>query len=249
MTGLLTLRLPENEKEALALSSQLSGMPISKVIMPFISEGTKVSLGASLLFRIDSNVFKKDHYRDLIDLVQGTTGRSGQIIPALSLGDRPDLVPRIVWDFFELLVSVKAVPRLNSALEEVHLDMDTSYVDAELMKALCYAIGDSYLSMGGSLESMNYQLAKEIFFHRMLHFFYRSNAKGTARALSTQWYSKGDLISKIVGEMNDLYNERTESRVVEAIVMTAPRRKRGRPRKKQRKALPPVQGVVAKELR
>ncbi|MGA1872112.1 MAG: hypothetical protein ACMUHY_00435 [Thermoplasmatota archaeon] len=54
MTGLLTLRLPENEKEALALSSQLSGMPISKVIMPFISEGTKVSLGASLLFRIDS---------------------------------------------------------------------------------------------------------------------------------------------------------------------------------------------------
>ncbi|MGA1872519.1 MAG: hypothetical protein ACMUHY_02510, partial [Thermoplasmatota archaeon] len=92
-------------------------------------------------------------------------------------------------------------------------------------------------------------LAKEIFFHRMLHFFYRSNAKGTARALSTQWYSKGDLISKIVGEMNDLYNERTESRVVEAIVMTAPRRKRGRPRKKQRKALPPVQGVVAKELR
>ena len=46
MSDLLTLRVPGNEKEALAFSSHLSGMPISKVIMPFLTEGAKVSLGA-----------------------------------------------------------------------------------------------------------------------------------------------------------------------------------------------------------
>ncbi|MGA1819480.1 MAG: hypothetical protein ACMUHU_00575 [Thermoplasmatota archaeon] len=248
MSELLTLRMAENEKEALALSSRLSGMPISKVIMPFISEGAKVSLGAALLFRIDTNVFKRDHFEDFIDLLQGTIKGGGSIFPAAVLDEHPNLIPRIIWDFFDLLVSTKAVQRMNAALEDVHIDMDTGFVNPEFLKVLCHSIGDSYLSMGGGLDSMNYQLAQELFFHRMLHFFYRANAKGTARALSTQWYSKGDLVSKIVGDMNDQYNERTESRVVEAIVVSAPQKKRGRPRKKAKRALPPVKGVVAKEL-
>ena len=248
MTELLTLRMADNEKEALALSSRLSGMPISKVIMPFISEGSKVSLGAALLFRIDTNVFKRDHFEEFIGLLQGGFKGGGNIFPTTILDEHPDLVPRIIWDFFDLLVTTKAVSRLNSSLEEVHLDMDTGFVNPEFLKVLCHSIGDSYLSMGAALDSMNYQLAQELFFHRMLHFFYRANAKGTARSLSTQWYSKGDLVSKIVKDMNDQYNERMEVRVVEAIVVSAPQKKRGRPRKKAKRALPPVKGVVAKEL-
>ncbi|MGA1866191.1 MAG: hypothetical protein ACMUFK_01850, partial [Thermoplasmatota archaeon] len=112
------------------------------------------------------------------------------------------------------------------------------------------SIGDTYISMGGSLESINYQLASEIFFNRMLYFFYRANAKGTARALTTQWYSKGDLISKIVGEMNERYNEKTGSSVLEAIVVSSPQKRRGRPKKERRRELPPAnKGFVARELR
>jgi hypothetical protein len=248
MSDLLTLRVPGNEKEALAFSSQLSGMPVSKVIMPFLIEGTKVSLGASLLFRIGTNVYKRDRYEDFIDLLQEPTKKGTSIIAPMGPAELQNIVPRVVWDFFDLLVLTKAVSRMNEALEEVELEMDTSFISPDLLRSLCYSIGDSYLSMGGSLESMNFQLANEVFFHRMLHIFYWSNAKGTQKALSTQWYAKGDLISKIVGEMNEHYSERSGARVMEAIVVSAPARKRGRPKKKKRKALPPGPQVIAKEI-
>ncbi|MBN1390348.1 MAG: hypothetical protein JXA22_06880 [Candidatus Thermoplasmatota archaeon] len=249
MSELLSIRLQENEKEALALSSQLSGMPVSKVIMPFISEGAKVSLGAALLFRIDTNVYRRDHFEDFMELVHRPLKTGGQLFSSAIVDHHQNQVPKIIWDFFEMLFETRAVSRLNSSLEEVLLETDTSYVTSEFLGTLCYSIGDTYLSMGGSLDSMNYQLASEVFFHRMVYFFYRSNAKGTAKALSTQWYSKGDLVSKIVGEMNDRYNERTGSSVLEAIVVSSPRKKRGRPKTKVQKELPPARGVMARELR
>jgi hypothetical protein len=249
MSDLLTLRVPGNEKEALAFSSHLSGMPVSKVIMPFLAEGAKVSLGASLLFRIGTNVYKRDRFEDFIDLLLEPTKKGTSIFSPVGPEEFQNLVPRVVWDFFDLLISTKAVSRLNATLEEVEVEMDTNFITPDLLRALCYNIGDSYLSMGGSLDSMNYQLANEIFFHRMLHFFYWSNAKGTQRSLSTQWYAKGEMISKIVGEMNEFYSERTGSRVMEAIVVSAPSKKRGRPKKKKRKALPPGPQVMAKELK
>ena len=56
MGDLLTIRLDEREKDALALSSKLSEIPISKIIMPYITEGTKISLGGVLLFLIDRSI-------------------------------------------------------------------------------------------------------------------------------------------------------------------------------------------------
>ena len=248
MSDLLTLRVPGSEKEALAFSSNLSGMPVSKVIMPFIAEGVKVSLGAALLFRIGTNVYKRDRFEDFIDLLQEPTKKGTSVFSPVGPEEFQNLVPRVVWDFFELLNTTKAVSRLNATLEEVEVEMDTNFITPDLLRTLCYNIGDSYLSMGGNLDSMNFQLANEIFFHRMLHFFYWSNAKGTQRSLSTQWYSKGELVSKIVGEMNDIYSQKAGARVMEAIVVSAPKKKRGRPKKKKRKALPPGPQVVAKEI-
>lgn len=249
MSDLLTLRVPGNEKDALALSSHLSGMPVSKVIMPFLTEGAKVSLGAALLFRIGTNVYKRDRFEDFIDLLQEPTKKGTSIFAPIGPAEFQNVVPRVVWDFFDLLVTTRTVQRFNTAFEDIEIEMDTSFISPDLLRSLCYSIGDSYLSMGGSLESMNYQLVNEIFFHRMLHIFYWSNAKGTQKALSTHWYAKGDLVSKIVGEMNELYSEKTGARVLEAIVVSAPKKKRGRPKKKRKKALPPGPMVIAKELR
>jgi hypothetical protein len=232
----------------LALTSHLSGMPVSKVIMPFITEGAKVSLGAALLFRIGTNVYKRDRFEDFIDLLQEPTKKGPSIFSSMGPVELQNVVPKVIWDFFDLLVSTRAINRLNTVLEDVEIELDTSFISPDLLRSLCYAIGDSYLSMGGSLGSMNYQLVIEIFFHKMLHFFYWSNAKGTQKALSTQWYARGDTVSKIVGEMNDQYNEKTGAKVLEAIVVSAPNKKRGRPKKK-RKALPPGSQVVAKELK
>jgi len=249
MSDLLTIRLPNNEKDALAFSSHLSGMPVSKVILPFISEGTKISLGALLLFRIDTMVYKKDRLLSFMELILGPTKKGGSIFSMVGPEEYQSILPKIIWDFFELLVETRAMNRINAAFDEVQVEVGADFISEEFLRTLCYTIGDTYLSMGGSLESMNYQLANEIFFQKMMHFFYRANAKGTAKALTTQWYAHGEVVSQILGEMNDIFVERSGSRVMEAIVVSGQKRSRGRPRKKKRKALPPGIGqVLAKEI-
>jgi hypothetical protein len=249
MTDLLTIRLPNNEKEALDFASHLSGMPVSKVILPYISEGTKVSLGALLLFRIDTIVYKKDRLLSFTELIMGPTKKGSPLFSAIGPEEYQSTVPKIIWDFFDLLAETRAISRINVAFEDVQVEIGTDFINPEFLKTLCYTIGDTYLSMGGSLESMNYQLANEIFFQKMAYFFYYANAKGTAKSLTTQWYTHGEVISKILGEMNDRYVERSGSRVMEAIVVSGQKRSRGRPRKKKKKALPPAgPQVVAKEI-
>ncbi|MFO8050105.1 MAG: hypothetical protein R6V01_00190 [Thermoplasmatota archaeon] len=248
MSDLLTIRLPENEKDALAFSSHLSEMPVSKVILPFISEGVHISLGALLLHRIDrSTVFRRENYERFIDMIVGSTSGVG----ALSEGvpeDFHEILPRIVWNFFELMSETKAVQRINSDFDDVEVTMDTTFILPDSIKSLCRSIGASYLSFGGSLDSMNYQLANDIFFKKMLHMFYKANARGTSRALSTQWYANQSLISKLAGEMNDRYMEHTGGRSFEAIEVTG-KKKRGRPAKKKKRSLPAGPQLIAREIK
>ena len=89
MGNLLTIRLPDNEKEALELSSRLSEMPVSKVILPFISEGVKTSLGALLIQRIDrAYVYGRRNHEQFINIIMGpasspSTGGSGVMADSL----------------------------------------------------------------------------------------------------------------------------------------------------------------------
>ena len=83
---------------------------------------------------------------------------------------------------------------------------------------------------------------------KMLQMFYRANAKGTSRALSTQWYANQELVSKIAGEMNDRYMERSGPRSLKAIEVTGKKKKRGRPPKKKKQKLPPGPQIIAREI-
>ncbi|MFW3145723.1 MAG: hypothetical protein ACMUIE_02800 [Thermoplasmatota archaeon] len=250
MGDLLTIRLPDYEKDALDFSSHLSEMPVSKVILPFISEGVKVSLGAVLIQRIDrSYVYGRRNHEQFVELMMSIVSSTNPGSAVGMMENTHERVPKIIWDFFDLLEETRAVGRINTALEEVALTPDASFITPENLRSLCYSIGDSYLMHGGSLESMNYQLANEIFFKRMLYLLYRCNATGTAKSLSTQWYAHQDMISRLANEMNDRYSEKSKSRPVEAIVVTGSKKKRGRPPKRKKKALPPAPQVMAKEIK
>ncbi|MEA3557651.1 MAG: hypothetical protein U9R75_00180 [Candidatus Thermoplasmatota archaeon] len=248
MSSLLTIRLQEKEKEALALASNLNEMPVSKTISPFISEGVKISLGAVLIHRIDrSSVFRKDTYAKFIEIMMGPVNRSPQASGPFT-EDTHEKIPGIIWNFFDLMNETKCLQRINSTLEDIKIEMDTTFVTPENLRSLCFAVGDSYLSFGGPLTTMNYPLANEIFFKKMLYMLYRNNARGTVKALSTQWYANQDMLSKLAGEMNDMYVGRTRSGVVEAIEVTGKvKKKRGRPARKK-KALPPGSHIIAREI-
>jgi hypothetical protein len=108
-------------------------------------------------------------------------------------------------------------------------------------------MGEEYLSSGGSMERLDYQLASEVFYSTMLSDFYRYNAQGTERALTSQLYTHQGMMKELSKEMVDRYFERTRQRKFQAIEMASPAKKRGRPPKKKRKSLPPAK-VVAKEI-
>ena len=247
MGELLTLRLEEKDKNALALASNLSELPISKVIIPFIEEGTRISLGSILLFHIDrSKVFNKRDLSNFTTMIMEPT-RTGEGMIRRSPDEVRNLSPRVVWDFFDLISEARIVKRLEEVMEEISIGMDPSYVTPYFLRTLCFKMGEEYLSSGGSLERLDYQLASEIFYSTMLSDFYRYNAQGTERALTSQLYTHQGMMKDLSKEMVDRYFERTRQRKFQAIEMAAPAKKRGRPPKKNRKSRPPAK-VVAKEI-
>jgi hypothetical protein len=215
--------------------------------MPFIDEGIRISLGSILLFHTDrSKVFDRRDLSGFTGMMLDPT-RSGEGIIRRTPEEVRKISPRVVWDFFDLLAQGKIPKRLEEAMDDVSIGMDPSYVTPAFLRTLCYKMGEDYLAGGGSMERLDYQLASEIFFSNMLESYFRYNAQGTERALSTQMYTHQSLFKEVSREMVDRYFERTRQRKFQAIEMASSPKKRGRPPKKKRKALPPGR-VVAKEI-
>jgi len=234
MNNILALRLHEPSRQVLGLCAYLSEMPISKLLNPFLTDGVRTMLGALIVHHIDRKlIFRRDSFGSFTEMLLSsgseTLGRSSGWDPA-SMRDR---VPRVLFDFFEMMGELKAVPRMNATFEGIMVEMDASYMDPVAIRSLCRALGEAYISSGSSLDRLDYQRAGELFFHQMVLGFYRANAKGTAKALTTQLYAHGDFLEKLSRELKDLYSERTKAGVVEAIVVSGTGGKRGRPPKKK----------------
>lgn len=251
MNNIMALRLQEPSRQVLGLCAYLSEMPISKLLNPFLTDGVRTMLGALIVHHIDRKlIFRRDSFGSFTEMLLSsgseTMGRSSGWDPA-SMRER---VPRVLFDFFEMMGEVKAVPRMNTTFEGITLEMDASYMDPASIRSLCRSLGEAYISSGASLDRLDYQRASELFFHQMVLGFYRANARGTAKALTTQLYAHGDFLERLSRELKDLYSERTRAGVVEAIVVSGTSGKRGRPPKKRPiapsppAAVPPAQRTV-----
>lgn len=230
----MTLRLQDPSRQVLGLCAYLSEMPVSKLLNPFLNEGVKTMLGALIIHHIDRKlIFRRDSFVAFTELLLSSgpdlMGRSAVSEPAL-IRDR---VPRLLFDFFELMGELKVVQRMGSTFEGINVEMDASYMDAATIRTLCRSLGEAYISSGASLERLDYQRAIELYFHQMVLGFYRANARGTAKALTTQLYAHGDFLEKLSLELKELYTERTRAGVVEAIVVSGVGRRRGRPPNKR----------------
>jgi hypothetical protein len=232
MSNIMTLRLQDPSRQVLGLSAYLSEMPLSKLLNPFISDGISTVLGGLIIHHIDRKLmFRRDTFEAFTEMLLSSGAEPFGRPPAWDV--MRERIPRILFDFFELLSELKAVNRFNAALEGVTLEMDASYMDPQYIRSLCHSLGETYMSSGASLDRLDYHKASELFFHQMVLGFYKANAKGTAKALTTQLYAHGDLIDELSRELKDLYSERTKAGVVEAIVVTGGAKRRGRPPKKR----------------
>jgi len=245
MNNIMALRLQEPSRQVLGLCAYLSEMPISKLLNPFLNDGVRTMLGALIIHHIDRKlIFRRDSFGAFTEMLLSSgpdpVGRPSGLDPA-SLRDR---LPRVLFDFFELMGELKAVQRMGSTFEGITIDMDASYMDPAAIRSLCRALGEAYISSGASLARLDYQRASGLFFHQMVLAFYRANARGTAKALTTQLYAHGDFLERLSTELKELYSERTKAGVVEAIVVSGASKRRGRPPKKLKEnpALPAAGG-------
>lgn len=248
MGNLFTVRLEDREKEVMNFSSKLSRMPVSKVINPFLHEGARSALGAALLFQIDrSTIVQKQMYRQFIDLIIDPVRMTPGLPEEGSFEQMFKCTPRIVWDFFDLIKEAKVRQKLVAIMKGVEFHEEIDFIDPRALRFISYHLGDQYVTQGGSLSRMDYHLATKTFFHIMLHSYYRNNASGTSKSLSSQWYTHQDIISRIEEELIDRYEKKVRTKVVEAIEVTTESETEAVPAA-GRPALPPSEQVVARVI-
>jgi len=218
MSEVLTLRLKGKDKDMLSFSSRLSGIPASKMLYPFIEEGIRMNLGASILFQIDrSTPLNRDRFERFIDALRerdaDRSGPSGETL----VDPLGGLMPRIVPDYFWMLRETKAVQRMEQAMLDIQFSPDVGYVEPSSLRSVCLATGEAYIAKGLSFSRIDLGQATRLFFQVMTGMTYRKYARGTEKALSTRWYTNQETVGKLVEEMAQRYESRYPARVVEAI--------------------------------
>ncbi len=241
MADLLSIRVSEDMKSALTLSSKLSEAPVSKLLKPFLDEISRICLGASILFHIDrANTFKRERLdRFMRMLIEPSISGSATLMD-LGMEDIRNYSPRIIWDFLKVLEKHEGVRSMNEMFDGVEVN-GMFFINTPFLRAISYYMGSSYLTEGGSMETLDHQLATRQFFHLMLHYYYRHNARGTTKALNTQWYTHQAGILEIERSLLNEYINMTRRPVVEAIVVeekdaNTPPKVRKRTQKIRRKA-------------
>ncbi len=219
MTNLLSIRVSEDIKSALTLSSKLSEAPVSKLMKPFLDEISRISLGASILFHIDrGNAFKRERLERFMKMLIEPSISGSATLMDLGMEDIRNYSPQIIWDFLKVLERQEGVRSMNEMLDGVKLD-GNFFINTSFLRAISYYMGSSYLTEGGDMKTFDQQLATGRFFHLMLHYYYRHNAIGTTKALNTQWYTHQAGILKIEQTLLNEYIKMTRRPVVEAIVV------------------------------
>jgi hypothetical protein len=218
MTSLLSIRMESREKEIINFSSKLSRAPISKVLGPFITEGSRIALGAVIIFHIDrSSIYRRSSFNSFLDLLRNSPSREGDLVFDREYERMYSATPRIIWDFFELIHEGKTSERFEKLFKGISFEHGVDYVTPLLLRELCYRLSESYVNNGGSLKRLDYDIAIRNLFDLMLNLHYRNCARGTSKALNTQWYTRQDKVSDLVDEIVSKYYKRMEKRVVEAI--------------------------------
>ncbi len=240
MADLLSIRVSEDIKSALTLSSKLSEAPVSKLMKPYLDETSRITLGASILFHIDrGNPFRKERLERFMRMLIEPSISGSATLMDLGMEDIRNYSPQIIWDFLKILEKQDGVMLMNDMFDGVEID-GRFFINTSFLRAISYYMGSSYLTEGGGMETLDHQLATRQFFHLMLHYYYRHNAIGTTKALNTQWYTHQAGILKIEQDLLNEYIKMTRRPVVEAIVVeekdtNRPHKKRNETRKRAQK--------------
>jgi hypothetical protein len=201
-TKLFAIKIPENEKIAMDYISKATNNTLSKIFYKPLQEAIFANLGFILLHKID---------------VKNTTKLSA--LPEVLFSHRltPSRSLPIIEDFVSLILD----KNLKSTFWKIFGDIQLNEKDFLLheldINELASYIGEKYLLNHGSLEDLDLNLARNLFFNYMLMTYFNTTALGSIKKLNFEWSNRKSLIKQFQSQLIARYLNRFKPKKLEAI--------------------------------
>ena len=171
---MFAIKVPAKEKDAMDLVSRETKRTLANIYFTPLERYIQVSLGAVILGKLDE--------------IRGNT-RTEEVIRFLLNGSNGSgkVAPTIIKDFIQLMTVEGGGRKFKMLFSDLNFS-DKSFLLHEIdLHDLAQKLGQEYLERGGPLTAIDYELAYELFFERMLSFYYSLTAEGSLDTLHSAW--------------------------------------------------------------
>lgn len=171
---MFAIKVPADEKDAMDLVARETKRTLANIYFSPLERFIHASLGAVILGKMDEirgNERNEDVVRFLLNSPDSTT----------------KIAPLVIKDFIQSMTVEGGGRKFKMLFSDLNFT-DKSFLLHEInLHELARHLGKEYLERGGSLNSIDLELAYELFFERMLSVYYSLTAEGSLEALHSAW--------------------------------------------------------------
>ncbi len=171
---MFAIKIPANEKNAMDLVARETKRTLANIYLLPIEESIHESLGAVILGKFDEarGAERKD---ELIRFLLNGNNSTAKV------------APMIIKDFIRMMTVEGGGRKFKILFSDLNFS-DKSFLLHEInLHELARHLGREYLERGGILNTIDFDLAYELFFERMLSIYYSLTAEGSLETLHSAW--------------------------------------------------------------
>lgn len=199
---LFAIKIPENEKSAMDYISNVTNKTLSKIFYKPLQNAIYTDLGFILLFKIDlRNIAKLSNLSD-------------DVFHKISMANQP--IP-IIEDFISLMLDRNVKKSFWNIFGDIQLNEKNFLLHDLDITSLANQLGKEYLLRNGTLQEIDLNLARDIFFNYMLNVYFNTTALGSIQNLNAEWSRHQPLIKQFQGQLLAKYLNKFQAKKLEAI--------------------------------
>ena len=171
---MFAIKIPANEKNAMDLVARETKRTLANIYLLPIEESIHESLGAVILGKFDE-ARGAERKEELIRFLLNGNNSTAKV------------APMIIKDFIRMMTVEGGGRKFKFLFSDLNFS-DKSFLLHEInLHELARHLGRGYLERGGSLNTIDFELAYELFFERMLSIYYSLTAEGSLETLHSAW--------------------------------------------------------------
>jgi hypothetical protein len=171
---MFAIKVPAKEKDAMDLVARETKRTLANIYFKPLERYIHESLGAVILGKLDE--------------IRGNN-RKEEVIRFLLNGssNTAKIAPTIIKDFIQLMTVEGGGRKFKMLFSDLNFS-DKSFLLHEIdLHELARNLGEEYLERGGPVTTIDFELAYELFFERMLSIYYSLTAEGSLDTLHAAW--------------------------------------------------------------